>query len=125
MCVVGVDIFDGKKVIAVNPTSHKVCVPHVKHVNLMLVDVDSFADTPEVSLMDPETGEVRDMNLPDTKVGRELFKTFTERSEAGERRDSVSSVTSAAPADDDRDVIVTVMEAMDRSQIISFKLGTM
>eukprot|EP00929_Paragymnodinium_shiwhaense_P026757 TRINITY_DN1582_c0_g3_i1.p1 TRINITY_DN1582_c0_g3~~TRINITY_DN1582_c0_g3_i1.p1 ORF type:complete len:167 (+),score=71.99 TRINITY_DN1582_c0_g3_i1:68-568(+) len=60
--IVAIDIFSGKKMEDLCPTSHNMEIPFVKHTEYQLLSAD--ADTGEVSLL-TESGETKDdLNLP-------------------------------------------------------------
>merc|ERR1712232_809827 len=61
--IVAIDIFTGKKMEDLCPTSHNMEIPFVKHTEYQLLSADE--DTGEVSLL-TESGETKDdLNLPD------------------------------------------------------------
>lgn len=59
---IGVDIFTGKKYEDCCPSSHKLEVPHIRRVEMILVNIDSEGF---ITLM-TDCGELRsDLRLPD------------------------------------------------------------
>merc|ERR1712146_13708 len=95
---VALDIFTGKKMEELCPTSHNALVPNVNRKDWQVVDCGEEAGDP-VSLMDPETGDMKDdMNMPNDADLCEALKTNF---------------------DSGSDTYVTVIEAMGESQIMS------
>lgn len=100
---VAIDIFNGKKMEDMCPSSHNVDIPNIKRTEFLLLDVgeDGF-----VSLMNEETGDTReDLQLPSgnddlDKLANDIKTGFN----------------------DGKDVRVVVVGAMDEEQIQSFKL---
>merc|ERR1712014_335523 len=95
---VALDIFTGKKLEDLCPTSHNVEVPFVKRTEYQLLNAD--ASTGEVSLLLEDGGTKDDLNLPcfntqgeptedDAKVQKEILDFF----EAG--KTTIVSVLSA------------------------------
>eukprot|EP00913_Durusdinium_trenchii_P009964 g9351.t1 len=76
--IVAIDIFTGKKMEDLCPTSHNLDVPVVKRTEYMCASAD--ADTGEVSLL-LESGELKeDLNLPTfVKVGEPTEEDRRER----------------------------------------------
>lgn len=70
--MVGIDIFTGKKLEDICPSTHNMSVPHVTRKEYQLVDiVEGF-----LSLMD-EAGTYReDLKLPDGDLGKEIQQKF-------------------------------------------------
>mmetsp|Transcript_33590 Transcript_33590/g.95018 ORF Transcript_33590/g.95018 Transcript_33590/m.95018 type:complete len:166 (-) Transcript_33590:259-756(-) len=99
---VGVDLFTGKKMEELVPSSHNCESPFVTRTEFTLTDI---SDDDYVCLM-TEAGDTReDLTLPD--------KTDDDKKLAEEIR--------AAFEDADKNVVVTVMGAMKEESIISFK----
>jgi translation initiation factor 5A len=83
---IGIDIFSGKKYEDLMPAGHNIGVPFVKTVQYQLLNAD--ADTGEVSLLIPDSGETKDdMNLPgradgasdtDKKLEEEIVAKFND-----------------------------------------------
>lgn len=107
--IVAIDIFTGKKMEDLCPTSHNLDVPFVKKTEYQLLTAD--ADTGEVSLLQ-ENGDTKDdLNLPtvvkigepteeDKKVTEEMLKAL----------------------DDGKDVTVIVQAACGEEKIIGTKI---
>jgi len=71
--MVALDIFTGKKLEDICPSTHNMNVPHVtrKDYQLLDIDEDGFA-----SMMD-DTGETKDdLKLPDGEVGEEIRQKY-------------------------------------------------
>jgi len=99
--ITGTDIFTGKKVEDATPTSHNMEVPNVERVEYMLMDID--ADSGAVSVLDGgDTKE--DLNLPTDP--------------SGNREELCEGLLKAF--DDGKEVLVTVIKAMDQEKIIAF-----
>jgi translation elongation factor IF5A len=94
---VGIDIFNGKKLEDIVPSSHNSDVPHVKRTDYQLINIadDGFCD-----LMTDAGAQKNDLKLPPDEA---LAKTITEYFEEG------------------RDVVVTVLSAMGEEQINAVK----
>jgi len=91
--IVAIDIFTGKKLEDLCPTSHNMEIPFVKHTEYQLLSADE--DTGEVSLL-TETGETKDdLNLP----------TF---------------VAVGEPTDDDKKVTETILKEKDNADKMVF-----
>ena len=90
--IVALDIFTGKKLEDLCPTSHNLEVPFVKRTEYQLLSADN--DTGEVSLL-MESGETKDdLNLP----------TFVKIGE---------------PTDDDKKVTEEIMKGMDEGKQVN------
>merc|ERR1712190_637550 len=85
--IVALDIFTGKKLEDLCPTSHNLEVPFVKRTEYQLLNADS--STGEVSLLLDDGGTKDDLNLPtfvstgeptdeDKKVQEEILQAFEE-----------------------------------------------
>lgn len=93
-----IDIFTGKKCEDVVPTSHSCMVPNVKRQEFSLLDI---TDDGFLNLLD-ENGDTKDdLVLP--AYPEEL---------AGQIR---------AAFDEGKNLVVTVLSAMDQEQVVSFK----
>ena len=99
--IVGIDIFNGRKMEDSIPSSHNVEVPNIKRTELQAISIDSDG---YVTLMD-EKGNIRsDLKLPDeTEDDVKLASRITDGLEAG------------------RDVMCTVLAAMDIEKIAEVK----
>ena len=127
MRIVGVNVFDGKKLTDVSPVSHKVYVPFVKQTTYMLLDV--HPRTGVMSLLDGETCVVRDDVMMPTsgEVARELEQHLEARRAAEDRAsgscNNAEEAVYVAGEEDERDVLVTVLEAMGRAEVCQVKRG--
>jgi len=96
---VAIDIFNGKKLEDVVPTSHGTLVPNVSRQEYTLLDI---GDDGFLSLMDPESGDQKeDLMLPDYP------------------EDLAASIQSQF--DEGKSLVVTVLRAMDHEQIVAVK----
>jgi translation initiation factor 5A len=69
--MVALDIFTGKKLEDICPSTHNMNVPHVTRKDYQLLDID---DDGFASMMD-DAGETKDdLKLPDDEVGEEIRK---------------------------------------------------
>ncbi|KAI9298827.1 eukaryotic translation initiation factor 5A [Neoconidiobolus thromboides FSU 785] len=93
--LVAVDIFTGKKLEDISPSTHNMDVPHVKRDEYTLLDIeDGF-----LSLMLQDGSTKDDVKIPDDALGRELEAAFAEG----------------------RDISVTCISSMDEEQCISWR----
>ncbi|CAK9784274.1 translation initiation factor eIF-5A [Cutaneotrichosporon oleaginosum] len=93
--LVAIDIFTGKKLEDISPSTHNMDVPNVRRTEYQLLDIqDGF-----LSLMDSDGGMKDDVKVPDTDIGSEIQKAF----------------------DDGKDLMVTIVAAMDEEQAITWK----
>ncbi|GJN10540.1 hypothetical protein PR202_ga28640 [Eleusine coracana subsp. coracana] len=94
---VAIDIFNGKKLEDIVPSSHNCDIPHVTRVEYQLIDVseDGF-----VSLLTESGGTKDDLRLPaDDALSAQIKNGF----------------------DEGKDMILTVMSAMGEEQICAVK----
>merc|ERR1711877_94141 len=107
--IVALDIFTGKKLEDLCPTSHNVEVPFVKRVEYQLLSADN--DTGEVSLL-MESGDTKDdLNLP----------TFVKIGEpTDDDKKIVEDIMKAQ--DDGKDIVVIVQAACGEEKIIGTKI---
>ena len=94
---VGIDIFSGKKLEDIVPSSHNCDVPHVTRTDYQLIDIseDGF-----VSLLTESRHTKDDLKLPtDEQLLAQIKAGF----------------------DEGKDLVVTVMSAMGEEQICSLK----
>ncbi|KAJ4943952.1 hypothetical protein NE237_026720 [Protea cynaroides] len=94
---VGIDIFNGKKLEDIVPSSHNCDVPHVNRTDYQLIDIseDGF-----VSLLTENGGTKDDLRLPtDDTLLTQIKDGFAEG----------------------KDLVVTVMSAMGEEQICALK----
>lgn len=97
--MVGLDIFNGRKYDDLCPSTHNMDVPVVKRLDLQLI---SIGDDGFVSLMD-DSGEVReDLRLPEGELGQKIKED----------------------ADGGKELLCTVLKALDEEAIIAFKPNT-
>eukprot|EP00656_Telonema_subtile_P022755 TRINITY_DN2398_c0_g1_i3.p1 TRINITY_DN2398_c0_g1~~TRINITY_DN2398_c0_g1_i3.p1 ORF type:complete len:138 (+),score=42.83 TRINITY_DN2398_c0_g1_i3:141-554(+) len=98
---VALDIFTGKKMEELCPSSHNAVVPTVTRKDYQIMDCESSEPGQPISLIDPETSECTDeFNMPpDVDLCIALFAAF----ETGD------------------DALVTVVQAMDHAQIMSVR----
>ncbi|WVQ68863.1 eukaryotic translation initiation factor 5A [Kwoniella sp. B9012] len=93
--LVAIDIFTGKKLEDISPSTHNMDVPNVKRQEFQLLDIqDGF-----LNLMDSDGNSKDDVKVPDTELGQQIESDF----EAG------------------KDLMVTIISAMDEEQAISYK----
>jgi translation initiation factor 5A len=96
--MVALDIFTGKKLEELSPSTHNMEVPNVKRKDYQLIGLeDDF-----LSMMD-DTGDTReDLQCPDNDVGNEI-------------RDAIANET---------DILVTVLGACGEECVIATKINT-
>merc|ERR1712019_224527 len=75
--LVALDIFTGKKLEDICPSTHNMEVPNVKRTDYQLLDID---DDGFVSMMDDGGDSKEDLKLPDDDIGKEI----KEKHEKGE-----------------------------------------
>ncbi|ODN75319.1 eukaryotic translation initiation factor 5A, variant [Cryptococcus amylolentus CBS 6039] len=93
--LVATDIFTGKKLEDISPSTHNMDVPNVTRREYQLLDIqDEF-----LNLMDADGNSKDDVKVPDTEVGQQIAADF----EAG------------------KDLMVTIIAAMDEELAISYK----
>merc|ERR1711870_73300 len=90
--IVAIDIFTGKKLEDLCPTSHNLDVPFVKKVEYQVLSTDD--DTGEVSLLQEDGSTKDDLNLP----------TFVKVGE---------------PTDDDKKVVDEILKGMDEGKQVN------
>merc|ERR1739847_25625 len=96
--MVALDIFTGKKLEDICPSTHNMDVPNVVRKDLQLVDIDGDY----LSLMD-DTGETRDdIKVPDDELGAEIRERFG----------------------NDEGLIISVLSAMDEEVCVAVKHQT-
>lgn len=95
--LVAIDIFTGKKLEDISPSTHNMDVPNVRRTEYQLLDIaDGF-----LSLMDSDGNAKDDVKVPDNELGNDIQKAF----------------------DDGKDLMVTIVAAMDEEQAISWYVG--
>lgn len=96
--MVALDIFTGKKLEDICPSTHNMEVPNVKRKDYQLIGLDDDF----LSLMD-DLGETRDdLKCPDNEIGEEI-------------RSAIS---------DERDILATVLSAVGEECVIATKTNT-
>lgn len=94
---VAIDLFTGKKVEDIVPSTHTTRVPFVTRNEYTVLDIDEDG---ALSLMDDSSEQKDDVNLPpDDKLAEDIKEAF----------------------DDGKELIVSVISAMGEEQVISFK----
>merc|ERR1712037_988196 len=107
--IVAIDIFTGKKYEDLCPTSHNMEVPFSKRTEYQLLTAD--ADSGEVSLLIPDSGETKDdLNLP----------TFVKQGEPTDEDKKVADEILKGQ-DDGKEVIVAVLAACGEEKIVGCK----
>eukprot|EP00013_Stygamoeba_regulata_P014697 CAMPEP_0177669178 /NCGR_PEP_ID=MMETSP0447-20121125/23278_1 /TAXON_ID=0 /ORGANISM="Stygamoeba regulata, Strain BSH-02190019" /LENGTH=154 /DNA_ID=CAMNT_0019175979 /DNA_START=156 /DNA_END=620 /DNA_ORIENTATION=+ len=94
--MVGLDIFTGKKYEEICPSTHNMDVPIVKRTDYQLVDI---TEEGYCSLLNDLGEPKEDLKVPEGELGEKLVADFN----------------------DDKDLNVTVISAMDMEQIISYR----
>ncbi|RAO74054.1 uncharacterized protein BHQ10_010066 [Talaromyces amestolkiae] len=97
--LVAIDIFTGKKLEDLSPSTHNMDVPNVSRKEFQLLDV---TDDGFLSLMDEAGNTKDDVKKPDGEIGDRIDKLFTEEG---------------------KDVNVTVMSAMGEEVAVEAKEG--
>ncbi|WVW78832.1 eukaryotic translation initiation factor 5A-1 [Kwoniella bestiolae CBS 10118] len=93
--LVAIDIFTGKKLEDISPSTHNMDVPNVKRQEYQLLDIqDGF-----LNLMDGDGNSKDDVKIPESEIGEQIETDF----EAG------------------KDLMVTIISAMGEEQAISYK----
>ena len=67
--MIAIDIFTGKKLEDISPSTHNVEAPHVTRNEFALLDIDDGF----LSLMTPEGSTKDDVKLPDGELGGTLY----------------------------------------------------
>jgi translation initiation factor 5A len=98
--LVAIDIFTGKKLEDLSPSTHNMDVPVVKRNEYMLVDI---SDDGFLNLMTSDGGEKNDVRMPEGEIGAKITKLFTE---------------------EDKETLVTVQTAMGEEAAIDAKEGS-
>lgn len=96
----GIDIFTGDKNNGIQGSTHNMDVPNVTRVEYTLTDIDEGY----LVLMD-DSGDIKeDLTLPPNDLGPEIQNAF----------DNLK---------DEKEILVTVLGACDKEQVISYKLS--
>lgn len=93
--LVGIDIFTGKKLEDISPSTHNMDVPNVSRTEYQLINVDDGF----MSLMLGDGSTKDDVRLPDGDLGDKVQTDF----------------------DDGKELLVTVIKAMGEEACISYK----
>ncbi|KAJ3115488.1 Eukaryotic translation initiation factor 5A [Phlyctochytrium bullatum] len=96
--LVGIDIFTGKKLEDLSPSTHNMDVPNVTRTEYQLLDIDEGF----LSLMTSDGGTKDDVKLPDGELGEKIQSEFSEGKE----------------------VVVTVVTAMGEEMALSYKTSS-
>ncbi|PPR02834.1 hypothetical protein CVT24_002231 [Panaeolus cyanescens] len=93
--LVAIDIFTGKKLEDISPSTHNMDVPHVKRDEYQLVNIDDGF----LNLMTQDGTPKDDVKVPEGDIGKDIQTAF----------------------DDGKDLLVTIISAMGEEQAISWK----
>ncbi|KAJ7938284.1 initiation factor 5a [Mycena leptocephala] len=93
--LVAIDIFTGKKMEDISPSTHNMDVPNVIRAEYQLVNVDDGF----LNLMTQDGTPKDDVKVPDSDLGTEIQSAF----------------------DDGKELLVTIVSAMGEEQAISYK----
>ncbi|KAL0058211.1 translation initiation factor eIF5A [Marasmius tenuissimus] len=93
--LVAIDIFTGKKMEDISPSTHNMDVPHVRRNEYQLVNIDDGF----LNLMTSDGTSKDDVKVPEGDIGGQIQGDF----------------------DDGKDLLVTIVSAMGEEQAISFK----
>ncbi|KAJ8142649.1 hypothetical protein OXX80_005119 [Metschnikowia pulcherrima] len=93
--LVAIDIFTGKKLEDLSPSTHNMEVPNVRRAEYQLLDIDDGF----LSLMTNDGDTKDDVKIPDGELGDKIQSEF----------------------DDGKDLLITIISAMGEEAAISFK----
>lgn len=93
--LVAIDIFTGKKLEDLSPSTHNMDVPNVSRTEYQLIDIDDGF----LSLMTNDGATKDDIKLPDGDMGDKIQSDF----------------------DEGKDLLVTIISAMGEEAAISYK----
>ncbi|KAM6493411.1 Eukaryotic elongation factor 5A hypusine, DNA-binding OB fold domain containing protein [Amanita muscaria] len=93
--LIGIDIFTGKKLEDICPSTHNMDVPHVRRNEYQLVNIDDDF----LNLMAQDGASKDDVRVPEGDIGKEIRAGFEEG----------------------KDLLVTIVSAMGEEQALSFK----
>jgi len=93
--LVAIDIFTGKKLEDLSPSTHNVDVPHVRRNEYQLVNIDDGF----LNLMTQDGTAKDDVKVPEGELGTQIQADF----------------------DDGKDLLVTIVSAMGEEQAITHK----
>ncbi|THU97873.1 initiation factor 5a [Dendrothele bispora CBS 962.96] len=96
--LVAIDIFTGKKMEDISPSTHNMDVPNVNRTEYQLVNIDDGF----LNLMTQDGTPKDDVKVPEGEIGDQIKAAFDEGS----------------------DCLVTIVSAMGEEQAISFKTTT-
>ena len=95
--ITAIDIFTGKKLEDICPTSHNMDVPVIKRTDMQLIDI---SDDGFVSLMSDSGDTKDDLKLPENDIGQKIKELF----------------------DKGDDILCTVVSAMGEEHILGHKM---
>jgi len=93
--LVGIDIFTGKKLEDLSPSTHNMDVPNVSRVEYSVINIDDGY----LNLMLPDGSTKDDVKLPEGELGEKLQADF----------------------DDGKELMATVISSMGEEACVSFK----
>ncbi|KAK6343422.1 Eukaryotic translation initiation factor 5A [Orbilia blumenaviensis] len=93
--LVAIDIFTGKKLEDLSPSTHNMDVPNVVRNEYQLIDIDDGF----LNLMTSDGATKDDVKLPESDLGKEIQSQF----------------------DDGKDLIITVVSSMGEEQALAVK----
>eukprot|EP00178_Gracilaria_changii_P009604 TRINITY_DN27996_c0_g2_i1.p1 TRINITY_DN27996_c0_g2~~TRINITY_DN27996_c0_g2_i1.p1 ORF type:complete len:161 (+),score=35.89 TRINITY_DN27996_c0_g2_i1:137-619(+) len=99
--LVALDIFNGKKLEDLCPSTHNIDVPRVTRTDYQLNDIDEDG---YVTLMDDKGDQREDLKLPEGELGQKIRKDFE-----------------GMASDSDKVIVVTVQAALDEEAIVAAK----
>jgi translation initiation factor 5A len=73
--IVALDIFTGKKLEDLSPSTHNMDVPNVSRKEYQLLDI---TDDGFLSLMDDDGSTKDDVKVPDNEIGEKIMRMFKE-----------------------------------------------
>ncbi|KAL2170320.1 hypothetical protein VTG60DRAFT_4999 [Thermothelomyces hinnuleus] len=94
--IVALDIFTGKKLEDLSPSTHNMDVPVVKRSEWQLIDI---SDDGFLTLMDKDNNPKEDVKLPEGDLGTKIKESF----------------------DAQKDLLVTLLAAMGEEAVVDFK----
>lgn len=93
--ITAIDIFTGKKLEDMSPSTHNMEVPNVSRTEYQLIDVDDGF----LSLMNPDGSTKDDVKLPEGELGEKIQADF----------------------DEGKDLLVTIVSAMGEEAAVTYK----
>lgn len=93
--LVAIDIFTGKKLEDMSPSTHNMEVPNVSRTEYQLIDIDDGF----LSLMTADGTTKDDVKVPEGELGEKLQADFN----------------------DNKELLVTIISAMDEEGVVSYK----